>query len=279
MRLQAGLPFNPAGAIRRRRGSLVQHGDELHHQHQLAELRRRKHDVLPRADARPHTSELPFRRNRHRAGDRAHPRLRAALDAHRRQFLGRYHPRDALRPDPHLRALCAVPGLAGHPADTWRVRGCGDSGRGQADHRGRAGCLADRDQDARHKWRRLLQRQCRASVRKSDRLFQLCADDLDLCARRCADQRLRSHGRQPAAGLGRARGHGRPLHRRRHRLLRGGGARQRRAQRARTDRRQHGGQGSPLRHRRLGPVRRHHHRCLVRRGERHARFASPRSAA
>ena len=79
----------------------------------------------------------------------------------------------ALRPDPDLRALCAVPGLAGHPADTWRVRGCDDSGRGQADHRGRAGCLADRDQDARHQWRRLLQRQCRASVRKSDRLFQL----------------------------------------------------------------------------------------------------------
>ena len=91
--------------------------------------------------------------------------------------------------------------------------------RRQADHRGRAGRLADRDQDARHQWRRLLQRQCRASVREPDRLFQLRADDLDLRARRCADQRLRSHGRQPAAGLGHARGHGRPVHRRRHRLL------------------------------------------------------------
>ena len=88
-----GTAVQSSRTVRRRAGSLVQHGDELHHQYQLAELRRRKHDVLPRADARPHASELPFRRNRHRAGDRAHPRLRAALGAHRRQFLGRYHPR------------------------------------------------------------------------------------------------------------------------------------------------------------------------------------------
>ena len=62
MRLQAGLPFNPAEQSAVAAGPLVQHGDELHHQHQLAELRRRKHDVLPRADARPHASELPFGR-------------------------------------------------------------------------------------------------------------------------------------------------------------------------------------------------------------------------
>ena len=125
----------------------------------------------------------------------------------------------ALRPHSDLRALCAVPGLAGHAADAWPLRR-GDDDRGrQADHRGRPGRLADRDQDARHQRRRLLQRQRRASVREPDRLFQLCADDLDLRARRCADQRLRPHGRQPAAGLGRARGDGRPLHRRRHRLL------------------------------------------------------------
>ena len=37
------------------------------------------------------------------------------------------------------------------------------------------------------------------------------------------------------------------------------------------DRRQHGRQGGPLRHRRLGPVRRHHHGRLLRRGQRHAR--------
>ena len=36
------------------------------------------------------------------------------------------------------------------------------------------------------------------------------------------------------------------------------------------DRRQHGRQGSPLRHRRVLAVRRHHHRRLLRRGQRHA---------
>ncbi len=40
--------------------------------------------------------------------------------------------------------------------------------------------------------------------------------------------------------------------------------------RARADRRQHGRQGSPLRHRRLLAVRGHHHGGLLRRGQRHA---------
>ena len=43
-------------------------------------------------------------------------------------------------------------------------------------------------------------------------------------------------------------------------------------QRARPDRRQHGGQGGPLRHRRLGAVRGDHHRRLLRRRQRHARL-------
>ena len=51
------------------------------------------------------------------------------------------------------------------------------------------------------------------------------------------------------------------------------------AQRARPHRRQHGRQGSPLRHRRLGAVRGDHHRRLLRRRQRHARLASRRSAA
>ena len=42
-----------------------------------------------------------------------------------------------------------------------------DAGRRQADHRGRARRLAGRDQDARHQWRRLLQRQRRASRSKT----------------------------------------------------------------------------------------------------------------
>ena len=277
--LAGGAAVQSGRAVGGRRGSVVQHGGQLHHQHQLAELRRRKHDVLSRADARPDAPELPVGGDRHRARDRADPRLRAASVTHRRQFLGRYHPLHALHPAADLRPLRAVPGLAGHAADARRLCRRDDAGRRQADHRGRPGRLADRHQDARHQRRRLLQRQRRASVREPDRAVELRADDLDLRARRGADQRVRPHGRQPAPGLGHPRRHGRAVHRRRRRLLLGRSARQRRAQRARPDRRQHGGQGGPLRHRRLRAVRRHHHRRLVRRRQRHARLASPRSAA
>ena len=125
------------------------------------------------ADARPHASELPVGGDRHRAGARAHPRLRARLDEDGRQFLGRYHPLHALHPDADLRRLRAVPGLAGHAADARPLCRRHHAGRRQADHRGRPGRLAGRDQDARHQWRRLLQRQRRASVREPDRAVEL----------------------------------------------------------------------------------------------------------
>ena len=179
-----GAAVQSGGAIRRRARPRLQHGGQLHHQHQLAELRRRKHDVVSRADAGPDASEFPVGGDRHRAGGRADPRLRAGLGQDGRQFLGRYDPLHALRAAADLRALCAVPGVAGHPADARRLCRCDDAGRRQADHRGRPGRLAGRDQDARHQRRRLLQRQRRASVREPDRAVELRADDLDLRARR-----------------------------------------------------------------------------------------------
>ena len=45
LRLQAMLPFNPAEHGGGRAGPRLQHRGELRHQHQLAELRRREHDV------------------------------------------------------------------------------------------------------------------------------------------------------------------------------------------------------------------------------------------
>ena len=119
---------------------------------------------------------------------------------------------------PICMSLRAVPGLAGHAADARRLCRRHHAGRRQADHRGRPGRLAGRDQDARHQWRRLLQRQCRASVREPDRAVELRADDLDLRARRGAHQCVRPHGRQPAPGLGASRRDGRAVHRRRRRL-------------------------------------------------------------
>ncbi len=45
----------------------------------------------------PDDAELRLRRHRHRAGDRAHPRLRARVGTDDRQFLGRSHALHALR--------------------------------------------------------------------------------------------------------------------------------------------------------------------------------------
>ena len=135
----------------------------------------------------------------------------------------------------------------------------------------RPGRLADRHQDARHQRRRLLQRQRRASVREPDGAVQPRPDGLDLraSARRSptssaawsatsarAGRSFAAMGVLFIAGVivcywAEANGTTAP-------------------QRARPHRRQHGGQGGPLRHRRLGAVRRHHDGGLVRRRQRHA---------
>ena len=76
----AGLAaVQPGGAIRRRRRPVLQHRDLLHHQHQLAVLRRRKRAVLPDPDGRSDAPELPVGGDRHRAGGGADPRLRPRL--------------------------------------------------------------------------------------------------------------------------------------------------------------------------------------------------------
>ena len=103
MRFQASLPFNPAAQSAVAPDLQLQYRDQLHHQYQLAELRRRGHDVVPHADARPDASELPVGGNWHRAGGRAHSRLCTRVGKDDRQFLGRYHPLHALHPHPNLR--------------------------------------------------------------------------------------------------------------------------------------------------------------------------------
>ena len=65
-RLQGVLPLNPQGMARRQRRLVLQHRDQLRHQHQLAGLRRRDDDELPDADAGADGAELPVRRHRHR---------------------------------------------------------------------------------------------------------------------------------------------------------------------------------------------------------------------
>ncbi len=221
-------------ADRGRAGPRVQHRDQLHHQHQLAELRRREHAVLSDADVRPDARRTSCPR---RPASCSRSRSSAASPAPRSSTIGNFWV-DVTRCTlyvllPICVAVCAVPGLAGHAADARALCRRHHARRRQADHRGRPGRLAGRDQDARHQRRRLLQRQRRASVREPDRAVELRADAVDLRARRGADQRVRPHGRQPAPGLGDPRRHGRAVPRRRRGLLLGRGQRHHHAARAR----------------------------------------------
>ena len=82
----------PAGLRRRRAGPRVQHRRVVHDEHELAGLQRRVDDELSDADGRPRVPQLRVGRDRHRAGDRVHPRHRAEGKGHARQLLGRPGP-------------------------------------------------------------------------------------------------------------------------------------------------------------------------------------------
>ena len=82
--------------------------------------------------------ELPVGGDRHRARGGADPRLRPRIGAHGRQFLGRYHPLHPLHPPADLHALRPLPRLAGHAADARRLCRRDDAGRRQADDRASA---------------------------------------------------------------------------------------------------------------------------------------------
>ena len=98
----------------------------------------------------------------HRRG--ADPRFRARFGQVDRQFLGRSDPRHALRAAADLHRADAglvwlgMPQTLGAYVDATTLEGAKQTialGPGR---------LADRHQDARHQWRRLLQRQRRASL-------------------------------------------------------------------------------------------------------------------
>ena len=76
-RLQNLLPLNPQRLRPGRARPRLQHGDQLRHQHQLAELCRRDHHEPSRADARAHGPQLRLRRDRARDRARGGPGLRA----------------------------------------------------------------------------------------------------------------------------------------------------------------------------------------------------------
>ena len=162
------------GAAHRR-----QHDRKLHHQHELAVLRRRVHDVVLDADGRPRRPELRLCSGGDGRADRSRPRNRAPLEQQPRKLLAR--PLSVARL--HPAAAGDRPGraahLAGGAADV--PRPCdGDDAAGRApDDRTRPGRLADRDQAARHERRRLLQLELVGAVRKPERLLELPRDARD----------------------------------------------------------------------------------------------------
>ena len=98
LRLQGHLPLNPDGLAGRELVGLDEHDRELRHEHELAVLRRRVHDVVPEPDGRARGAELRLRRARHGRARGRHPRLRAPLGEHGRELLGRPLPVARLHP-------------------------------------------------------------------------------------------------------------------------------------------------------------------------------------
>ena len=264
-----------AGPDRRRAELRLQHLGQLRHQHQLAVLRAGNHDELPRADGRADGAQFRLGGDRHRAGAGADPRLCAARGEDDRQFLG--------RSDPRARSTCCcrsrsssalffvwqgMPQNLGAYVDATTLEG--------AKQTIAQGPVASQevDQDARHQWRRLLQRQLGASLREPDAADQFhpagarssrSAPALtNVLGRMVKDERqgwaiFAAMGVLFLAGVTTAywaEAHGNPAF--------AAFNVDQRAERA-AGRRQHGRQGGPLRHRPLGALRDRHDRHLVRR--------------
>ena len=117
LRLQEYLPLNPQKLRRAVAASGVQHRRQLHHQHQLAELRRRIHHVLFLADGRAGHPQLFLRRRRHR--DRGGPgaRHRPAFGHDHRQLLGGPDAHHLLPAAAHLPRVRVVLRVAGHDSE------------------------------------------------------------------------------------------------------------------------------------------------------------------
>ena len=172
---QSREPPRCAGAAR------LQHGDQLRHQHQLAELQRRDHDELLLADRGARAAPVPQRRGGNGCGHRGHPRDRAPDHEHARQLLGRH---GALHP------VCTAADQRG-PRDRARrqrldpelqqLHGRAHAHQRRADDRPGPCCMHGGDQGSRHQRWRLLQRQCRASIRESQRTSRIRSRSSSAC--------------------------------------------------------------------------------------------------
>ena len=214
----------PARLRRRRARSRLQHLVQLHHQHELAELQRRDDHESSHPDARAHRAQLRLGGDGPRHGVRAGARIRALVGGDGWQLLGRPDPGHALHPPADLGRRRARLRRPGHAADACRRGRCDDARGREANHFDRAGREPGDHQGARHQRRRLLQRQCRSSVREPQRLDQFHRDLGFAPDTGGIGSRLRPLRGRHAPGMGHSGGDGGPLHRRRRgRLLVGDG--------------------------------------------------------
>ena len=306
LRLQHLLPLNPQGfgPVSARPG--LQHGRQLHHQHQLAELRRGVHPVLSFADGGAGLPQLRLGRrgNRGRRGSGAGDR--PAFGPDDRQLLGGSGSREPISAAADLHCLRRLSRFPGNDSEFPALR---------------HGLLVEPTvvevarKDAAG--RELLDAQGKPVMEKQTVVSQTIAQGP--VASQVAIKMLGTNGggfmnanaahpyenptplsnflqmlsiflipsgltytlgrmvKNQASRLDGLGGHDRPFPGRGPRLLVGRGGRQ--PESASTWRgsgwREHGRQGSPLRDLQFRPVRHRHDRRLLRRGQRHARFLHP----
>ena len=118
LRLQGHFPWHQyvdalSDKTRSQCGSFVQYGGKLYDQHQLAELRRRKHHVVFLADGGPGIAQLLVGGGGHRDRRRVGARHCQGQGENDRQFLGGPGPHPSLSADSDLHRLCDVSGFPG----------------------------------------------------------------------------------------------------------------------------------------------------------------------
>ena len=180
LRLQGHLFLNPDHLKGVPCTHRPEHGRELRHEHQLAVLRRRVHDVVPDArwpGSRCRTSSRPP------SAWPCWPPSSAASPAARRERLGNFW-RDLYRSIVYillpLAIVLAVILLSQGVVQTFHGHATATTLQGaHADDRARPGRLADRHQAARHERRRLLQLELVRAVREPDRALELPRDARD----------------------------------------------------------------------------------------------------
>ena len=274
----AAQPGRLAG---RAAGARLQHRGQLRDQHQLADLWRRDHDEPPHPDGRADGAELRLGRHRHRGRRRADPRLRPRLDAGASAISGSISPGSRSTCCCRSRAVLAlvlvaqgVPQTLAGAVDATTLEGARQTiAVGPVASQVAIKMLGTNgggffNANSAHPFE------------NPTALANLLQMLVDLRDRRGAHLRLRPHGRRRAPGLGDPRRDGRCCSSPASRVAYWAEAAGNPLVHALGDRRrQHGGQGGPLRHRRCRRCSRSSPRRPPAARSTPCTTASPRSAA